>query len=74
MVRNLVGCLVAVGRGRQRPEWMAEVIAARDRARAAPTYMADGLYLARVEYPAHFGIPAPSPLDAVFPGLLGADA
>lgn len=74
MVRNLVGCLVAVGRGRQRPEWMAEVIAARDRARAAPTYMADGLYLARVEYPAHFGIPAPAPLDAVFPGLLGADA
>ena len=30
MVRNLMGCLLAVGSGRQRPEWMAEVLAARE--------------------------------------------
>lgn len=51
MVRNLVGCLVHVGKGRYPAEWLAEVLAARDRTRAAPTFMADGLYLTGVEYP-----------------------
>jgi tRNA pseudouridine38-40 synthase len=70
MVRNLVGCLVAVGRGREQPEWLAEVIDSRDRARAAATYAPDGLYLADVEYPAQYEIPRGGGLDAVFPGLL----
>jgi tRNA pseudouridine38-40 synthase len=38
MVRNIMGCLVAVGSGRQPPGWMAEVLAARDRDAAAPTF------------------------------------
>lgn len=50
MVRNLVGCLVHVGRGRQPPQWLADVLAARTREAAAPTFMADGLYLTGVEY------------------------
>ncbi len=57
MVRNLVGCLVQVGAGGAPPEWLGEVLAARDRTRAAPTFMADGLYLSRVIYPAQFGVP-----------------
>jgi tRNA pseudouridine38-40 synthase len=57
MVRNIVGCLIAVGRGRQPPGWMRDVLAARDRRLAAPTFMADGLYLARVGYPEAFGVP-----------------
>jgi tRNA pseudouridine38-40 synthase len=50
MVRTIVGTLVEVGRGRQRPEWVAEVIASRDRTRAGPTAPAAGLFLVRVEY------------------------
>src|SRR5918912_989719 len=36
MVRNIVGTLVYVGNGRQAPGWVADVLASRDRARAAP--------------------------------------
>jgi tRNA pseudouridine38-40 synthase len=58
MVRNLMGCLVAIGRGRHPAAWMGEVLAARDRRLAAPTFMPDGLYLAQVGYPENFAVPA----------------
>ena len=58
MVRNLVGSLVYVGKGKHPPGWMSELIAARDRQRAAPTFAADGLYLCRVTYDARWGLPA----------------
>ncbi len=57
MVRNVVGSLIAVGNGKQGPEWIAEVLAQRDRSRAAPTFMPDGLYLARVDYPDAWALP-----------------
>ena len=63
MVRNIVGALVEVGVARQAPEWIAEVLAGRDRSRAAPTFAASGLYLSGVQYDAAFGLPAP--LDAI---------
>ena len=50
MVRNIVGSLVCVGCGRQPPRWLAEVLAGRDRSRAAPTFAAAGLYLTGVDY------------------------
>ena len=59
MVRNLVGCFLQIGQGRQKPEWMAEVLEAKDRRIAAPTFMPDGLYLAKIAYPEEFGIPEP---------------
>jgi tRNA pseudouridine38-40 synthase len=59
MVRNLVGALVYVGLGRQPPDWVAEVLAARNRSLAAPTFPAAGLYLERVEYDPAFDLPAP---------------
>ena len=64
MVRNLVGALVYVGIGRHEPEWMAEVLLARDRDAAAPTFMPDGLYLAKIDYDPRWGLPqeAVSPL------------
>ena len=58
MVRNLMGCLVAIGRGRYPATWMAEVLASLDRNHAAPTFMPDGLYLAQVGYPEEFAVPA----------------
>jgi len=50
MVRNLVGTLVYVGKGAHPPEWVAAILAGRDRARAAPTFEACGLYFAGVDY------------------------
>ncbi|WP_153102265.1 tRNA pseudouridine(38-40) synthase TruA [Paraburkholderia hayleyella] len=58
MVRNLMGCLIAVGRGRYPVEWLAEVLESRERRLAAPTFMPDGLYLAQVRYPEIFPVPA----------------
>ncbi|MFS8543891.1 MAG: tRNA pseudouridine(38-40) synthase TruA, partial [Limnochordales bacterium] len=50
MVRNIAGTLLLVGQGRQRPKWVAEVLAARRRDMAGPTAPAHGLCLVRVEY------------------------
>lgn len=60
MIRNVVGCFLQIGQGRQKPEWMAEVLAAKERRVAAPTFMADGLYLMKIAYPEPFTIPGPS--------------
>lgn len=56
MVRNIMGSLIEVGRGARPPEWIAQVLAARDRAQAAPTAQPGGLYLVDVTYPAEFAI------------------
>ena len=45
MVRNLVGTLVYVGKGKHPAPWVKEVLESRSRARAAPTVGAEGLYL-----------------------------
>ena len=50
MVRNLVGALVYVGKGKHPPDWLAQVLAGRQRQAAAPTFAADGLYFAGVDY------------------------
>ena len=57
MIRNLVGSLVFVGKGRRPVEWMAELLAARNRTLAAPTFAPDGLYLCGVEYPQRWPLP-----------------
>ncbi|MDH2918762.1 MAG: tRNA pseudouridine(38-40) synthase TruA [Sideroxydans sp.] len=57
MVRNLVGCLVYVGKGKYPVEWLAEVLESRDRKYAAPTFSPDGLYLRQVKYDAQWGLP-----------------
>ena len=64
MVRNLVGCLVYVGAGRQSTAWMGEVLASRDRRLAAPTFSAHGLYLEHVRYDARWGLPDSAKADA----------
>jgi tRNA pseudouridine38-40 synthase len=57
MVRNIVGCLVYVGKGKYDPPWIAEVLAGRDRRLAAPTFDAAGLYLVEVCYEDKWGLP-----------------
>lgn len=51
MVRNIVGLLVEIGRGRRSPLEAPDVLAARDRSAAGLTAPARGLCLVRVEYP-----------------------
>jgi tRNA pseudouridine38-40 synthase len=50
MVRIIVGTLVQVGQGSRPVEWVAEVLAGRDRTAAGPTAPAHGLVLLSVEY------------------------
>ena len=52
-VRNMVGTLVEVGRGRWEPERVAEILAGGDRRQAGPTMLARGLCLQWVRYPPH---------------------
>jgi tRNA pseudouridine38-40 synthase len=57
MVRNIIGCLIYVGKGQHPPEWMQEVLQARQRKQAAPTFAPDGLYLRHIKYDAKWGLP-----------------
>jgi tRNA pseudouridine38-40 synthase len=61
MIRNIMGCLVLIGQGKKPPEWMAQVLAARDRRAAAPTFSPDGLYFLGPRYAAEWNIPDRTP-------------
>lgn len=50
MVRVIVGSLVEVGSGRRDSNWLADVLAARERAAAGPTAPPEGLTLWHVNY------------------------
>jgi len=57
MVRNIIGSLVYVGKGKHPPEWLKEVLESRNRKFAAPTFSPDGLYLCGVSYDAKWQLP-----------------
>ncbi len=61
MIRNIMGCLIAIGSGNRPPEWMLEVLAARSRDAAAPTFSPDGLYFLGPIYDAAWGLPERTP-------------
>ncbi|MBQ1762401.1 MAG: tRNA pseudouridine(38-40) synthase TruA [Aquincola sp.] len=67
MVRNIMGCLLQVGQGHKPPQWMAEVLAARSRQAAAPTFPADGLYFVGPYYDARHEIPDHTPAQDWLP-------
>jgi len=71
MVRNMVSCLVKIGEGTRRPEWLKELLDSRDRDRCAPTFAPDGLYLTAVEYDPGWGLPETN-LSAVSDVFLSA--
>ena len=60
MVRNIVGTLLDVQRAADPAAAMARILAGGQRREAGMTAPAAGLYLLRVEYPAVYGIPAPT--------------
>jgi tRNA pseudouridine38-40 synthase len=61
MIRNIMGCLVYIGQGLHPASWMAEVLAARNRDAAAPTFSPDGLYFAGPVYAPEWGLPTDTP-------------
>ncbi len=67
MIRNIMGCLIAVGSGQHPPTWMAEVLAARSRDTAAPTFSPNGLYFLGPVYGAQWDLPERTPLFDLLP-------
>ena len=57
MVRNIVGSMIKIGIGEQAVDWLAHLLALKDRKFAAPTAKPNGLYLVKVEYPEAFALP-----------------
>ena len=62
MVRNIAGVLMKIGAGFKNPEWMQEVLFAKNRRAAAETAPPEGLYLSLVRYPNPYIFPLPDPL------------
>lgn len=73
MVRNLVGTFLMIGTGKQSSGWMSEVLTAKDRRVAAPTFAPDGLYLVKIAYPDEFAIPEPLLENSWLPPILLKD-
>ncbi|MBC7755685.1 MAG: tRNA pseudouridine(38-40) synthase TruA [Bdellovibrio sp.] len=57
-VRNMVGALIYVGKGRYSPQFMQELLAQKNRTLAPPTFSPNGLYLVGVEYDKKFNLPS----------------
>lgn len=57
MVRNIVGSLLEVGFGNKPEQWISELLALKDRHKAAATAKPNGLYLVDVTYPEEFNLP-----------------
>ena len=57
MVRNIVGSLLEVGRGDRPQQWIAELLAGRDRSLAGPTAPSQGLVFVGPRYPSEWGLP-----------------
>jgi tRNA pseudouridine38-40 synthase len=57
MIRNIMGSLLAIGQGHEGAQWMAQVLAARDRDAASPTFSPDGLYFMGPVYGPEWNLP-----------------
>ncbi len=57
MVRNIVGALVEIGKGKEAPEWIESLLKEKDRRLAAPTFSPNGLYFWGPTYDAKWQIP-----------------
>jgi len=57
MIRNIMGCLLLIGQGLRPVAWMEQVLQARSRDAAAPTFSPDGLYFLGPVYDSHWRLP-----------------
>jgi len=70
MVRNIAGVLIEIGCGNADIPWVDEILDIRDRTKSANTAAADGLYLAKIEYPEKYGIPMPVDSQCAVPEII----
>lgn len=56
-VRNMIGALIYVGKGKLTPDQFKELLVSRERRHAPPTFQPDGLYLSAVEYAPDWNLP-----------------
>lgn len=61
MIRNIMGCLIAVGTQQHAAAWVREVLRAKNRVIAAPTFPPDGLYFLGPDYGPDFDLPTTTP-------------
>ncbi|MRD47758.1 tRNA pseudouridine(38-40) synthase TruA [Caenimonas koreensis DSM 17982] len=61
MIRNIMGCMLVIGQGLKPAGWMQEVLQARDRDAAAPTFSPDGLYFVGPVYGPEWNLPQRTP-------------
>jgi tRNA pseudouridine38-40 synthase len=66
MIRNMVGALIYVGKGKFPPEWIGVLLRNRSRALSPPTFSPAGLYLSGIEYAAHWQLPSNGRIIAPF--------
>jgi len=57
MVRNIVGSLLRIGQEQKQTNWLIELLALKDRSKAAMTAPADGLYFVNAFYPEKYNLP-----------------
>lgn len=68
-VRNMVGALVYIGKGKYPPDYMTELLEGRDRTQAPPTFSPAGLYLCGIRYDGKWSLPnTQRNLDFCLPG------
>jgi tRNA pseudouridine38-40 synthase len=56
-VRNMLGALIYIGKGKYPPSHIKTLLDAQDRTMSPPTFSPDGLYLTGVKYEAMWGLP-----------------
>lgn len=71
MVRNIIGSLIYVGKGKHSSQWIRDLLESGDRTYAAPTFSAAGLYLAGITYDPKWKLPCfvEPPLTAILPRM-----
>jgi tRNA pseudouridine38-40 synthase len=74
MVRNMVGVLLAVGAGDKPPQWVQDILVAKDRSKGGVTAKPFGLYLVSVDYPSIFNLPQGCPGPLFLPEPVGGFA
>ncbi len=56
-VRNMIGALIYVGNGKQKPSSIKTLLANKDRTQSPPTFSPNGLYLTQVHYDEKWMLP-----------------